>query len=137
MVIGYSILAYILPILPHKRALIIDGYWVQYLSLYTSYLTAYTLNAERQAGKLWIPILKVFWSDSTRESGLKAAAAVGPTNSKLEYNLQCICYCVIVYKLISSKRSFSLFDRITFFSNLSIFLNLRGAVPHATNCLQN
>ena len=24
------------------------------------------LNAERQAGKLWIPFLKVFWYDSTR-----------------------------------------------------------------------
>jgi len=24
------------------------------------------LNAERQAGKLWIPTFKVFWSDSTR-----------------------------------------------------------------------
>jgi len=26
------------------------------------------LNAERQAGKLWIPSFKVFWSDSARES---------------------------------------------------------------------
>ena len=25
-----------------------------------------SLNAERQAGKLWIPFLKVFWYDSTR-----------------------------------------------------------------------
>ena len=24
------------------------------------------INAERQAGKLWIPFFKVFWDDSTR-----------------------------------------------------------------------
>ena len=31
------------------------------------------INAERQAGKLWIPFLKVFWYDSTWTSGLPTA----------------------------------------------------------------
>ena len=31
-----------------------------------------SLNAERQAGKLWIPFLKVFWYDSTRGSNLES-----------------------------------------------------------------
>ena len=31
------------------------------------------INAERQAGKLWIPFFKVFWYDSTREMNPRSA----------------------------------------------------------------
>jgi len=36
-----------------------------------AYLHINLLNAERQAGKLWIPTFRVFWYDSARESNLQ------------------------------------------------------------------
>ena len=56
------------------------------------------LNAERQAGKLWIPFFKVFWYDSTRGLNPRStdceadALTTTPSRGRNEYHGIFICY---------------------------------------------
>ena len=58
-----------------------------------AYFSQFSLNAEHQAGKLWKPLFKVFWHDSTRELNPKStdckADALTTTPSPILQG----CYC--------------------------------------------
>ena len=62
------------------------------------------LNAERQAGKLWIPSFKVFWYDSTRGLNPKytdcKADALTTAPSRRFYAIKLVFYQVFYQKLL-------------------------------------